>query len=286
MVIWSNAIVTDSCSGSGNWLGTLQESNYGVDLDAAGNVDVAGSFFNTTRFIDPTGEYLFGGSTSQNGYVAKVSPTGELQAFYLMVSTGPMQALPVAVDRVSGHIHTTGIAFGVVDFDPGPGTFQIPTSGSGSTGDFYLCSSSQWCRRMTLSGTSLTENQGQQLVGTLAVTNGLPGETFTFSVGPVGASGFALNGNQVLANTNFFDFESSSQATVQVQATGSLGTQLSQVFFIQVLNVNEAPLLAEVLSLQATSGVRGDGTGAFSDPDQGDSGLPRWTMALERARSH
>lgn len=256
--------------------GASEELNSGLDVDAAGNVYVAGRFYSTARFIDPAGEYLYGASTSQNAYVAKVSPAGFLQTFYLVAATNNIQGYGVTVDRVSGRIHLTGTAVGAaVDFDPGPTDFY--TYNQSPTGDFYLAQFHQVARaRMTLSSKTITENQSLQLVGALGVSSGLPGETFTFSLGGVGAAGFSLGNDLLYANTNLFNYESSSQTTVQVQATGSFGTQLSQVFYLTVLDANEAPGLFNIVNLQADPGVLWQVSGNFSDPDQGDS----WTATV------
>lgn len=258
--------------------GTQPVQNFGLDVDAAGNVYVAGGFTSTAWFTDPTGQYLFGGSNSQNAFVAKVSPAGLLQAFYLVAGTSIVQAYTVAVDRVSGRIHTTGIATGSgVDFDPGPATYGIAAQGSHP--EFFLAQYNQVVQpRMTLTGSSFTESSGQQFVGTLGVANGLPGETFTYSAS-LGASGFSLSNNLLYVNSDFdflFNFETSPTTTVQVQAAGSLGTQLSQVFNLQILNLNEPPQLFNILTLAALPGELWQASSHFFDPDQGDS----WTATV------
>lgn len=121
-----------STSGSFGWAKTVGGSGddmiRALELDAAGNVLLAGSFHNTVDF-DP------GGGTadlSSNGlsdfFVLKLNAAGD---YLWSVSKGGLledEAFGIALDG-SGNVFITGMFSGVVDFDGGSGTRMLTSMG-------------------------------------------------------------------------------------------------------------------------------------------------------------
>ncbi|MEE1658359.1 hypothetical protein VB618_19345 [Microvirga sp. CF3062] len=128
---------------------------------------------------------------------------------------------------------------------------------------------------LVLSSNTLAENaEAGALVGTLSVAGEVvEGETFTFILEDERFQ--IINGNQLVVKAGSFDFEGSQkQFTLNIQVTGSQGTQVEAVpVVINLTNVNEAPT-----DILVTGGTIGDNailgatvaTLAGQDPDRGD----------------
>lgn len=118
---------------NGNYLwakgigGTIDDESSGLSLDEYGNVYATGSFQSTVDF-DP-GPGIFNLTTGgSDGFVVKLDASGDFvwaQAF----STRP-EGIDVGSD---GSIYTTGYFGGTVDFDTGPGVYNVTGAGSNNT---------------------------------------------------------------------------------------------------------------------------------------------------------
>ena len=99
-----------------------------VNFDPSGNIIISGSF-NQTIDCDPgTGATLLTSTSSYDVFVIKLNPSGN---FIWAKSYGDLancRAGKSCVDR-SGNIYTTGYFFTTVDFDPGPGNFNMTAAG-------------------------------------------------------------------------------------------------------------------------------------------------------------
>lgn len=130
--VWARAMV-----GSGGAQGR------GIALDALGNVYTTGSFRRTVDF-DP-GEGTANLSTPGNAasvdiFVSKLDSAGNYVWAGRMGGTDGEEGLDIAVDG-AGNVYTTGVFRDTVDFDPGPGTFNLDPgplfiSKLNSAGDF------------------------------------------------------------------------------------------------------------------------------------------------------
>jgi hypothetical protein len=110
--------------------GISQDQGYGIVTDASGNVYTCGEFMSDTVDFDPgPGTFtVLGNSTTANIFIQKL----DLHGNFLWVKTiaGPWHegAKAITLDAV-GNIYFTGYFNDQVDFDPGPGVFNLGTQG-------------------------------------------------------------------------------------------------------------------------------------------------------------
>ncbi len=96
--------------------------------------------------------------------------------------------------------------------------------------------------QITLSNNTINENVeiGTE-VGILTTSDNDINETFTYSIDTNYTDKFIVSGNKVLVN-GLLDYETQNQYIINITVTDSGGLMYSQDFFIQVLNIVEAPL--------------------------------------------
>jgi hypothetical protein len=99
-------------------------------VDSAGNAYVAGGFQSTVDFDPGPGIYNLTSTTSDQPdiFIAKYSASGALYWARAMGGTGEDVARGIAVGT-DGGVYITGYFTGTADFDPGPGTFNLSSSG-------------------------------------------------------------------------------------------------------------------------------------------------------------
>jgi hypothetical protein len=127
-------------SGNFVWAKAMGEPSwdyaFSIAVDASGNVYTTGQFQNTVDF-DP-GAGVFNLTSAGNGdvFISKLDASGNFvwaKAFY---GTGTQYGNAIDVDA-AGNIYTTGYFYGTVDYDPGPGVFNL--SAAGVVDDIYIC---------------------------------------------------------------------------------------------------------------------------------------------------
>lgn len=105
-----------------------------IAVDAAGNSHVTGSFLGTVDF-DP-GAAVFNLNSLPSGYsdifITKLNSSGNFVWAKQFAGTNDGVGEAITLDA-SGNVYTTGYFNGVVDFDPGTGTFNFTTSGNYET---------------------------------------------------------------------------------------------------------------------------------------------------------
>lgn len=104
---------------------------FGVAVDAAGNIHVAGRFLNTVDFDPDPNVTLTASSANWDAFVIKVDPTGDL--LWARNWGGALQGFTrnITLDD-SGNVYTCGWFKSTTDFDPGAGTFAVSPSGNAS----------------------------------------------------------------------------------------------------------------------------------------------------------
>lgn len=125
-VIWAHAL------GSYN-----HERGESVTTDSDGNIYLTGRFFGTVDF-DPgdgvTELTAIGGSSDV--FIMKMNSDGDFQWVKSFGSSFTNQGLDICV-APSGSIYGTGSFVGTVDFDPGPGTYEL-SSVAGAPSSIYV----------------------------------------------------------------------------------------------------------------------------------------------------
>lgn len=114
--------------------GANRDQGLGIDVDNAGNVYVTGFFHDTVDFDPGPGTFELTSAGGSDVFVAKLDTDGE---FVWATRTGNSNSSTFAfrdVGRVSvgssGSVYIIGSFLGTVDFDPGPGFFEL-SSGTG-----------------------------------------------------------------------------------------------------------------------------------------------------------
>jgi len=123
-------IFVQKLDSSGNFLwaksmgGTGEELAFSLALDNVGNICIAGSFETTVDFDPGVGATNFISQGLSDSFVLKLDGFGNL-LWATSLGAGDWDAARgVAVDD-TGHVYAVGFFRDIVDFDPGPGTFNI-----------------------------------------------------------------------------------------------------------------------------------------------------------------
>jgi len=113
---WANAF-----SGSTN-------SGYSIAVDGLGNILTTGRFYYTTDFDPGAGTFILNASGGSDVFVSKLDNSGNFVWAKGMGGLLSDDGKSIVIDA-SNNIIITGNTFsGVIDLDPGPGTFNIVTS--------------------------------------------------------------------------------------------------------------------------------------------------------------
>lgn len=120
---------------SGNYLWAKQmgglgdDEGYSIGVDTAGNVYGTG-FFNGSADFDPSyKKFNLLSAGAMDAYVCKLNTHGTLQYAKRMGGTGDDLGQSL-VATSGGNVYTVGFFNAIVDFDPGPGLFEIASAGS------------------------------------------------------------------------------------------------------------------------------------------------------------
>jgi len=130
-----------------------QSQGHSIATDASGNVYTTGAFNGTVDF-DP-GAGVFNLTSGVNGlspdiFISKLSAAGDLIWAKQMgagTGTGSGGGYSIAVDA-SGNVYTTGFFGGTVDFDPGPGSFNLTSSGEIFISKLDVAGNFVWAKQM------------------------------------------------------------------------------------------------------------------------------------------
>ena len=113
-----------------NMGGSDWDSGGDIAVDADGNVYATGFFRNTGDFDPGTGTLNLTSAGILDIFISKLDRDGNLLWAVRVGGTDYDRGFGIAVDN-DGNVYSTGYFAGTVDFDPGPGTFNLSSSGSG-----------------------------------------------------------------------------------------------------------------------------------------------------------
>lgn len=111
------------------WGGINQDQPEGFARDTAGNLFVAGYISDVADFDPGPGTHLLPFRGGNDIAIGKYDPNGNLLWAHSLGSYGTDMAYDVAVDE-AGNSYYTGQFYDVVDFDPGPATFNLTSGGN------------------------------------------------------------------------------------------------------------------------------------------------------------
>ena len=171
--VWAKQVTGTVTSGGG--FTSLEAA--GLDVDGADNVYIAGKFTDTPDFDPGPGVFeIAGASSSYDLFVMKLSDSGDFIWAKAMLEGRNDRMISLAVDD-AGSVAMVGDFRDTVDFDPGPGTFNL-TSVSGVRNDGFVS-------KLDSSGNFLWARQLHATEGMLFGDVAIDGNGAVYSTGSV-----------------------------------------------------------------------------------------------------
>jgi Ca2+-binding RTX toxin-like protein len=112
-----------------HWGGTDADYGLGIAVDGSGNVHTIGEFQGTVDFDPGAGTASLASSGSWDVFVSKLDSSGDYGWARHWGSTDGDNGYGIGLDGFGG-VLTAGRFQGTVDFDPGPGTLELTSSGT------------------------------------------------------------------------------------------------------------------------------------------------------------
>ncbi|MBK9221931.1 MAG: SBBP repeat-containing protein [Saprospiraceae bacterium] len=155
-----------------------------IALDALGNVYTTGFFQETTDFDPGPGTFNLTAFGNHDVYIAKLDPSGNLIWAKKMGGNNLDDGNSISVDAM-GNPYTTGFFQGTVDFDPGPGTFNMTAFGDRDifVSKLDLSGNFVWAKKMGSDGTDIGYSITLDVNGNV-YTTGSFSSTTDFDPGP------------------------------------------------------------------------------------------------------
>ncbi len=110
------------------WGGNNRDMSVSIVTDASGNVYSAGNFEGTVDFDPGTGTYNLTSNGSEDVFISKLDASGNLLMAKQFGGNTIDNVYNIAIDA-SESIYTIGLFQGTADFDPGPATFNLTSTG-------------------------------------------------------------------------------------------------------------------------------------------------------------
>jgi hypothetical protein len=131
----------------------------GMDIDQAGNVYITGNFTDTVDFDPGPNVYQLTTNTMYDGYILKLNSNGD---FCWAKSIGQLtfdMGYDVKTDDF-GAVYTVGTFRLTVDFDPGPGIYNLTSNGSDDVFILKLDTAGNFIWAKSFGGTSFDYGRG------------------------------------------------------------------------------------------------------------------------------
>lgn len=132
--------------------GNSLDQGYSIAVDNIGNVYTTGYFQGTADFDPGPGVYNLTSSGTWDGYISKLDASGNMVWTVSFGSSNWDQGQSIETDN-SGNIYTTGWFEGVVDFDPGPGVYNLTSAGAKDIFIYKLDTAGNFVWAKSLGGT-------------------------------------------------------------------------------------------------------------------------------------
>ena len=144
------------------WAGQLGgiedwEQGHGVTVDTRGNVYTVGRFYGTADFDPGPGTFDLTSAGGSDAFLSVLDSAGNFVWAGQWGGTERDSAESAAV-AASGNVYTVGQFRGTVDFDPGPGTYNLTSVGTRE--DVFVCALDFECRDGDDDGDGLSECEG------------------------------------------------------------------------------------------------------------------------------
>jgi len=182
--------------------GAEYEESKSITTDANGNVYTTGDFQGTVDFDPGPGTFNITSyyNSSQNqysldGFIQKLDASGNFLWVKRIGSFINGMFKSITTDKYGG-VYTTGLFYYTVDFDPGPGTFNISDSGGGNIFILKLDTSGNFLWVNQMGGPSIDYGYAITIDDCRNIyTTGIFGETADFDPG-TGTANLTSNGSR------------------------------------------------------------------------------------------
>jgi VCBS repeat-containing protein len=251
ITVANSASAVDAACGSVAVDQRCSTSNYGAWVDIA----APGSAIRTTTLAG-----------------AYASPTGtSFSAPMVAGAAAILRSCGVALDQIEPTLRTSANV-----------TVPFPGGSSAPRLDIFRAMSqlNHVPSGVGLSGGSVGENtdtSGGYEVGTLTTTDADTCDKYTYSIVPGGDSALfgigGVNGDRLRLTAGVLNYEVKASYAVTVRVTDFFGSTFDQPVTVNVVNVNEAPIIANQIFSVSENSANGAGVGTVvsSDPDAGDT---------------
>lgn len=115
--------------------GVLDDYGTSIAIDLSGNVYTKGTFQGTVDFDPGVGSYPLTADGSDDVFISKLTSSGNFVWAVQLGGNSYYLGISIAIDA-TGNVYTTGSFYGVADFDPGPGIFNLTCSTN--TNDIFI----------------------------------------------------------------------------------------------------------------------------------------------------
>lgn len=113
--------------------GNSWDMGYSIAIDATGNSYTTGYFSETVDFDPGPGTYELSSNLGSDAFILKLDSEGDFIWARNIGDTSSISGYSTITDQ--DNIYLTGHYMGTVDFDPGPGTYELTSNG---TQDIYI----------------------------------------------------------------------------------------------------------------------------------------------------
>jgi hypothetical protein len=236
----SDDIFISKLNSSGNFVwakrmgGTMSDSTFDLAIDSGGNIYTTGSFDGTADFNPDAGtSNLTSAGGASDIFISKLNNGGGFVWAKRMGGTNEDVGIGITLDS-SGNLYTTGFFFGTVDFDPGPGTYNLTSeaSSSGGFGTIFISkleNDTLPAPEMDVKGNNVSIADGDTTPSLIDGTNfgkaDVTGGTMdrVFTIQNTGAADLTLS-DPVISGANAADFSVIADPTSPVAATSGSTT--------------------------------------------------------------